>query len=146
MSNRGQGSNHRDLILQAQGSIGRNGWVVGVIAGQILGFVLAATALSFVKVPPSAAVSVLAGTILICGYFGGKIGSRRLRPQPVLDDKPIREHIFEALAYTNKKLGEMIIDEEFNTASSGSGSDRRAMKAQPQLKVAPPAPPKMGGL
>jgi hypothetical protein len=111
-----------------------------MVVGQLLGF-----AAALLVIGPAASVAVLAMT-LAGGVLGGFVGAR-LRPKQPVRDKAIRAYFVEALTATSKKLGEMIIREEFESASSGE-RDRRAMKAQPQLKLAvtPPAPPKMGGM
>ena len=116
-------------------------WVSGMLAGQLLGFAVA--------VLLGASMPSLLAAILIGGTVGGmKATQQKSRKVAPRRDKRIRAHVFEALAETSKKLDEMIIDEEFNGAASAGESDRRAMKATPapKLAVAPPAPPKMGGM
>ena len=130
-----------DKNFAAQPGSRRSGALGGMVIGQLLGFGIA-----FLL---GASVPSLLAAILIGGAVGGmkrtQPKSRKAAPRR---DKRIRAYVFEALAETSKKLDEMIIDEEFNGAASAGESDRRAMKTAPapKLAVAPPAPPKMGGM
>jgi hypothetical protein len=118
----------------------RSRWFAGMMAGQVFGFaaVLAVT---------TPALPVLLGAIVAGGMLGGLAGSRiRRKPAPTTGEV-VRFDVFQALADTNKKLREMLIEEEFNGAASGNSTDRFRLKNQPELKVAPPTiAPKMGGM
>lgn len=134
MPNKGQNSGGKT-------SPSGNGWIAGMIAGQLLTF---AAAILLKESMPAMLALVLTGSIV--GGIMGTLQKAKKAPAP-LRDKRIRAHVFEALTITSKKLDEIIIDEQFNGAA-GSESDRRAMKQEAKPKLAPPmpAPPKMGGM
>lgn len=117
-------------------------WLPGMVTGLVAGFGL--------TILLGGSMPTLMAALLVCGFVGSMKHTPRSAIQAApLKDKNIRNYVFQALIETSRKLEEIIkIDEEFNAAASTGGGekDRRAMKAQPQLKVAQPAPPKMGGM
>jgi len=123
-------------------TVASRNWVPGMVTGMAAG--LGVTVLLAGSVP------TLMASLLIGGVVGSlKSATRKAVHIAPVKDTHIRNHVFQALIDTSRKLDEIInIDEEFNAASSAGGGekDRRAMKAQPQLKVAAPPPPKMGGM
>jgi hypothetical protein len=131
-----------DRFVVRNFTVASHNWVPGMVKGMAAGLGIA--------VLLAGSVSTLMATLLIGGVVGSlKSATRKAVQIAPIQDTNIRNYVFQALIDTSRKLDEIInIDEEFNAASSTGGGekDRRAMKAQPQLKVAQPAPPKMGGM
>ncbi len=105
-------------------------WLRGMVAGQLLGFGVAVLVVASV---PALVVTIIVGGVV------GSLAAQRQAPRP-LKDKRIRSHVFEALQQTSQRLNEIIIKEEFESASSGGEKDRRSMKQAPAAKLAVPPP------
>lgn len=124
--------------LRANGSA--KGWLVGMVAGQLLGFTAAA-----LLAPPAAVLPVLAISTLVGGVLGGmavtKTAALRLekRSRPA---ETLSERIFEALVATDTKLGELFIEEDFNTAANNNEPAQEKKHAL-EHKLAPAAMPHM---
>lgn len=121
-----------------------------MVTGQVAFFALALKALPFFAqfnfiFPPVAVVPFLFSATLTGGLLGGLVHARLTRKDEAAPPLPMRAYIFQALAETNRRLAEMFVNEEFNEAANGN-SDSRRMKAKPELKVAPPVAPRMGGM
>lgn len=134
----------------------RHAWLTGMVVGQVAGFLVARTVgHNFIVNGYELGLGVLVPAYFTAVVLGGLAGGKILASffpvqQKQAVKKDIRDHIFEALAETNKNLNKMIIEEEFNGAASsgGNGTDRFRLKAEPQLKPNAPqiSTPKMGGM
>ena len=132
-------------VQKAQGR-----WLLGMVTGQVAFFALALKALplfahSHFVLPPVAVLPFLFSATLTGGLLGGFVHARLTRKAEAAPPLQMRAYIFQALAETNRRLAEMFVNEEFNEAANGN-SDSRRMKAKPELKVAPPVAPRMGGM
>ena len=126
--------------MNLQGKSAHGSWFVCMLAGQLVGFTIAALLVAHMMAP-AAALPMLFVSTLVGGFLGGLVGVKlKLRSLPVRK-KPIRAYIFQALAETNKKLAEMFVDEDFNGAANSNRAPKQERKAEPRLA---PSPPRLG--